>query len=172
MLESDFGWTGVLAEPSPRWHYDLRKNRPNSTIITDCVYSVTGEILDFFVSDYGELSTLNEFRQSDASCASSGNAELRNSSGYNHEVLSISLNDIFIKYFNSLPIDYMSIDTEGSELEILKNFNFPKFAPKLVTVEHNGTDAESKLDALFLANDYKRVFSEYTAFDAWYVHAN
>jgi len=51
LLESKYGWRGVLAEPSPQWHKKLKENRPNSNIITECIYSETGKKLDFFVSD-------------------------------------------------------------------------------------------------------------------------
>ena len=63
----------------------------------------------------------------------------------------------------------MSVDTEGSELLILENFDFAQFAPEIVTVEHNFTDAQDKLDGLFIKNNYIRVFKEHTQFDAWYV---
>ena len=33
-------------------------------------------------------------------------------------------------------IDFMTIDTEGSELNVLKNFNFQKYAPKILVVEY------------------------------------
>ena len=36
-----------------------------------------------------------------------------------------------------MEIDYLSIDTEGSEFLILKNFDFQKHTIKLITVEHN-----------------------------------
>lgn len=171
LLESNFGWQGVLAEPSPQWHENLKKNRPYCTIVTECIYSETGKNLDFFVSDVGVLSTLEQFRQSDI-FSMPGNTNARNSKGYNYKVSSISLNDVFIKYFNASPIDYMSVDTEGSELLILENFDFAQFAPKIVTVEHNFTDAQDKLDELFIKNNYTRVFKEHTQFDAWYVLQN
>ena len=121
-LEHDFQWQGVLAEPSPQWHIQLKKNRPKSTIITECIYSETGKDLDFFVSDQGVFSTLEEFKNSHIS-SMPGNTKARNESGYNHKVKTISLNDVFIKYFNGVAIDYMSVDTEGSELMILENFD-------------------------------------------------
>ena len=130
LLEKKFGWHGVLAEPSPQWHKQLKKNRPEANIITDCIYSETGQNLDFFVSKSGVLSTLEEFRQSDIS-SMPGNTASRNKSGHTVKVSTISLNDVFIKYFNSKPIDFMSVDTEGSELLILKNFNFKKFGPNV-----------------------------------------
>jgi FkbM family methyltransferase len=167
-LEHDFQWQGVLAEPSPQWHKQLKKNRPKSTIIKECIYSETGKNLDFFVSDQGVFSTLEEFKNSDIS-SMPGNTKARNESGYNHKVKTISLNDVFIKHFNGSPIDYMSVDTEGSELIILENFDFGRFSPKVVTVEHNFTESQPKLDELFNKNNYSRVFKEHTQFDAWYI---
>jgi FkbM family methyltransferase len=168
LLENNFNWKGVLAEPSPQWHENLKINRPNATIIEECIYYETGRSLDFFVSDVGVLSTLEKHRQSDISSMPVMTSS-RNKNGYNHKVISISLNDVFVKHFNSSPIDYMSVDTEGSELEILENFDFQKFGPKIVTVEHNFTDAQKKLDELFIKNNYLRFFKEHTQFDAWYV---
>ena len=98
-----------------------------------------------------------------------GNTQARNASGYNCLVDTISLNDVILKYFNGAQIDYMSVDTEGSELLILKNFNFEKYAPKIVTVEHNFSDAQNELDELFTRNNYLRFFNDFTQFDAWYV---
>ena len=168
LLENTFRWNGVLAEPSYTWHSSLKKNRPNCKILSECIYSETGKKLDFFTSSIGELSTLEQFRESDRTSIK-GNATDRNRKGFSHKVMSISLNDVFIKYFNSYPIDYMSVDTEGSEFLILENFDFEKFSPKIVTVEHNFTETQTKLDTLFSNNNYIRIFREYTQFDAWYV---
>ena len=32
-------------------------------------------------------------------------------------------------------IDFLSVDAEGSELDILKNFDFDKYSPKVIVVE-------------------------------------
>ena len=130
MLEEKFGWSGVLAEPSPQWHKELLANRQKATILTECIYSESGKKLDFFVSDSGVLSTLEEFRNSDIK-SMPGNHSLRNASGYTCEVTTISLNDVIIEQFDSAKIDYMSVDTEGSELLILKEFDFLNLRPKL-----------------------------------------
>jgi FkbM family methyltransferase len=168
LLENSYEWKGVLAEPSPQWYESLNKNRPNCKIINDCIYSESGKSLDFFVSNSGVLSTIEEYRDSDLK-SMPGNSKIRNSGGYSTKVLSISLNDVFIKYFNSSPIDYMSVDTEGSEFEILNNFDFKKFGPSILTVEHNQSDQEQKIDELLVKNGYLRYFKEHTQFDAWYI---
>lgn len=171
LLENSYEWKGVLAEPTPTWHESLNKNRPNCEIINDCIYSESGKKLDFFVSEVGELSTIEKYIDSDVK-SKPGNTKLRKSGGHSIKVQSISLNDVFIKYFNSSPIDYMSVDTEGSEFEILNNFDFKKFGPSILTVEHNQTDQEQKIDELMVKNGYLRYFKEHTQFDAWYILQN
>ena len=171
MLEQNLGWTGVLAEPSPQWHLELKKNRPNTRIITDCIWKSSGEKLDFFVSDIGILSTLNDYKHSDSS-SMPGNTELRIKNGKIIEVHSVSLNDVMEKTFNGLSPSYLSIDTEGTEFEILKSFDFGKYRPVVFTVEHNFTNLESKIDELMSSNGYVRVFRKITAFDAWYVRTD
>lgn len=167
-LEHEFKWTGVLAEPSPQWHDKLKANRPNTTLLFDCIWTETGQELDFFVSDHGVLSTLTEFRESDRE-SMPGNTDARNSGGSIVKVKTISLDDVFVEYFDSSPIDYMSVDTEGSEFEILNNFNFEKYGPTVLTVEHNHTALEGKIDDLLFSKGYVRAFKAYTEFDAWYV---
>ena len=60
MLENSDSWKGVLSEPSPQWHELLKKNRKNTKIITKCIWSESGKKLDFFMSDVGVLSTIND----------------------------------------------------------------------------------------------------------------
>ena len=168
LLEKEFDWNGVLAEPSPEWQNQLRANRPKSKLLSECIYSETGKTVDFFVSKEGALSTIEEFRESDIESLPI-NSKMRNEDGFSVKVPTISLNDVFIKYFNGEKIDYMSVDTEGSELLILSKFNFEKYGPKIVTVEHNFTSAQKNLDNLFKENNYKRFFPLQTQFDSWYI---
>ena len=117
------------------------------------------------MSSVGELSSLKKFRYS----SQHGNNLLRNENGYNTQVSSVSLNDVFVKYFDSKPIEYMSVDTEGCELLILKNFDFKNFGPEVINIEHNYQDDENELDILLTTNNYRRIFREFTQFDGWYI---
>ena len=171
MLEQNLGWTGVLAEPSPQWHLELKKNRPNTTIITDCIWKCSGEKLDFFMSDIGIYSSLNDYKLHDAS-SKPEQTQLRIKNGKIIEVQSVSLNEVMETTFNGFAPSYLSIDTEGSEFEILKSFDFGKYRPVVFTVEHNYTNLQSKIDELMSSNGYVRVFRKITAFDAWYVRAD
>ena len=168
MLENNLSWQGVLSEPSPQWHDALKKNRKNSKIISKCIWKESGKKLDFFMSDQGELSTLKDYIESDK-ISMPGNTEVRKKSGKTISVETISLNDVIKVYFDNVCPSYISIDTEGSEYEILKSFNLKIYRPKLFTIEHNFTENESKIDEHFISHGYVRIFRKLTAFDAWYI---
>ena len=168
MLEKLLGWNGTLSEPSTQWHDDLRKNRPFSDIITDCIWSESGKELNFFISDVGVLSTLDAFKENDR-LSMPENTRARIKSGKNISVKTISLNDVIQKNFKGKAPSYISIDTEGSEYQILSTFDFSKFRPVFFTVEHNFTNQQEKIDNLMQLNNYIRIFKEITAFDGWYV---
>lgn len=77
------------------------------------------------------------------------------------EIDSISINDIFQKYFSGKDIDFLNIDLEGIELEILKGFNLAEFRPKLICIEtlnfsntSFGTKTKDCVEFL-LKNNYK-----------------
>ena len=168
MLENFEKWQGVLSEPSLQWHEALKKNRKNSKIITKCIWSQSGKNLDFFMSDVGVLSTIKDFIESDKN-SMPGNTLERKKAGKIISVETISLNDVIKEYFNNISPSYISVDTEGSEYEILKSFKLDIYRPKVFTIEHNFTDFQMKIDDLMKLNNYKRIFRELTAFDAWYV---
>ena len=167
-LESSFNWKGVLSEPSPQWHEALKKNRKNSKIITKCIWKESGKKLDFFMSDFGPLSTIKDFVESDKISIPT-NTEIRLKSGKTISVETISLNDVIKEYFNSICPSYISIDTEGSEYEILKAFDLDNFRPKVFTIEHNLTENEKKIEEHLIANGYVRIFRKLTTFDAWFI---
>ena len=168
ILEKLFSWKGALSEPSPQWHDELKKNRKNSKIITKCIWKESGKKLDFFMSDNGAYSTINDFIDSDKVSMPKNN-NLRKQKGKIICVETISLNDVINEYFNDECPSYISIDTEGSEYEILESFNFDKYRPKLFTIEHNHTENELKIDEFLISNNYRRIFRKLTAFDAWYI---
>ena len=168
MLENTLNWSGVLSEPSPQWHEVLKENRKYTKIIKKCIWSESGKILDFFMSDRGNFSTLNEFVDSDK-YSMPLNTESRKKAGKLITVETISLNDVIKEYFNNTSPSYISIDTEGSEFKILESFNFENYRPKVFTVEHNFTELQSKIDELMVSKNYERIFRKLTSFDAWYV---
>jgi hypothetical protein len=75
------------------------------------------------------------------------------------------------KYDSPREIDYLSIDTEGSEYEILKEFNFNKYIFRVITVEHNYMPVRQRLNDLLIGAGYIRKFEAISGVDDWYVYS-
>ena len=65
-------------------------------------------------------------------------------------------------------IDYLSIDTEGSEFEILNSFNFAEYSFGVITCEHNYGQNRNAIYDLLSQNGYYRRFEKLSKFDDWY----
>jgi FkbM family methyltransferase len=162
ILEKNFEWKGILAEPAKFWHTDLKKNR-HAHIETSCVFKTSGESLLFNEADDTELSTIDTY-----SNVIDGYKENRKI-GKKYLVNTISLKDLLDKYNAPKNIDYLSIDTEGSEFEILSNFNFADYSIKIITCEHGYRPGSNKIYDLLIRNGYTQVYSEFSKWDYWFI---
>lgn len=164
LLEHKYHWKGILAEPNPFWHAQLHENRQGDNVAIDhrCVSSATGKTVEFLTTDTAdpELSGIAEFADGDHFSAV-------RSSGKSLQIETISLQDLLAQHRAPSVIDYLSIDTEGSEYDILSNFDFSTRS-RLISVEQN-TKTEAKLEALLAQRGYVRVFKEFSQWDGWYV---
>ena len=142
-------------------HAQLAANR-SCLVEHDCVWSKTGQQLDFAEADEAEISTLSDFKDADM------HSKSRRSSRH-YGVRTISLNDMLEKHSAPRDIDYLSIDTEGSELEILSSLDFNKYQFKAITCEHNHTASRALIHDLLSGAGYVRKFTELSDFDDWYV---
>lgn len=160
LLETEFGWNGILSEPAKRYHEILTKNRKCS-IERNCVWSHSGKKLDFFEAKGGTLSTLSNYVKSDYH---------KRVKKKKYKVSTISLLDMLIKHNAPKVIDYLSIDTEGSEFEILQNFDFNEFDIKIITVEHNyNKEIREKIFDLLSKFNYTRKYTAISEDDDWYI---
>ncbi len=162
LLEKEYGWRGILAEPVPYWHEALHRNR-SAIISTACVAGHTGLKVSLYIpKTSAEYATIcQNFKSSIHSDHFTTYEQI--------EVETISLIDLLQKYKAPQEIDYISIDVEGSELEILENFDFNKYKVYLWTIEHNNDiDRKAAIDKLMTAHGYELCFQEFSLFDAWY----
>jgi hypothetical protein len=117
--------------------------------------------LDFLETSSPELSTLSSFENSDEN--------LREINA-TYKVKSVSLIDLLNQYNSPSIIDYLSIDTEGSEFMILKDFDFSQYRFRIISCEHNYSTNREKIFKLLTQNGYERIWNEFTQFDDWYIN--
>jgi len=165
-LEKNHGWNGILAEPNPMHHEALHKNR-KCNISTKCVYTESNKILTFLdcggsADNEHALSALEEF----ANCDFHSNTRLSNHKKI--EVQTITLLDLLEQFNAPRQIDYLSLDTEGGEYEILKTFDWSYYDISLITVEHNYSQTRQNIYEFLTSKGYRRVQEKESKWDDWY----
>jgi FkbM family methyltransferase len=167
LLEKDFGWTGILCEAIPALYVQCKENRQNSIVESKCVWTITGEKLKFRqVAKYTGLSTIKAFMDNDC-------LALVRQFGIDYDVETISLLDLLDKHNAPKIIDYLSIDTEGSEFTILNAFDFNKYQINIITCEHNYvTSSRQSVLELLTSKGYTRVHQDRSQHDDWYIRSN
>lgn len=167
VLEKFYKWQGICVDPNPVFLQSLFNCR-DSLVSTLCVYSETGKILPFkFCVDEQQFFGWN-FRAGLQEHISSIDENIDKSFS-NINVLTISLNDLLELYKAPEEIDYISLDTEGSEYEILRTFNFKKYKVKCFTIEHDFGPMRDQIYQLMIKNRYQRVKEHYSGQEDWYV---
>lgn len=164
LLEDTYGWSGILAEPSP-YYFNLLKDNRKAICDSRCVWSKSGETISFtevdLDSDKG-LSGITELAFQDH------HSETRRNNSITYDVETVSLDDLLDSHNAPQIVDYISIDTEGSELNILEAYSFSREF-KFISVEHNGTDNRDKIYSLLTSKGYDRILTECSKWDDWYI---
>jgi FkbM family methyltransferase len=127
------GCRGVLVEPNPARRGALVAERPGDVVLSVGVGSGEPGEADFFMIGNADGSAIDTFQRAQAD-------EARRLVGEKASVKKVikvplvSINEIIAKHFRGAP-DFLSIDTEGMDLEILRSLDFNRFRPAVVCAE-------------------------------------
>lgn len=137
-FEKEMGWTGILIEPSVKGYEKCKINRPNSICLNYACVS----------SDYNEEYIMGDFQSNNPMASVDG---LRSKIKDLIPVKAITLEKILDKFCNK-NIDFLSLDTEGYELNILKGINLEKYRPNYMLIEIYTKDFLNIIEYLKLNN--------------------
>lgn len=168
VLEKNYAWSGIVAEAAKVWHDKVTANRSCAKDFR-AVAAHSKQNLIFKETDVQlGLSGLVDFFDDKEYHAQRRSA----STGRSYKVQTVSLNDLLSEHDAPDYIDYISMDTEGSESAILDTFDFDRYQVGLWTIEHNYFDrARNHIFATMSANGYKRLDPELSTIDDWYIPA-
>lgn len=161
LLLEEMGWDGIVAEPSDVFHHSLSINR-KCNIDHGCVSDTTGDTVVFYEVGASGLSSMEKYANNDGWASARGNHAKK-------EVVTITLKDLLDKYKAPKVIEYLSIDTEGAEFDILNAYDFSRHF-KVITVEHNHTSMKNDIHELLSSHGYIQVFHDLSDWDNWYIH--
>jgi len=163
LLERKFNWSGLLVEPAKIWHKELFENR-NCFISTKCVFNTSGNEIIFNETKDRSLSTIDSYSNNDGWSKSRAD-------GKKYIVETVTLNELIQEFKLPDIIDFLSIDTEGSEFEILTAIDFSRYKFRAITCEHNYTNNREKIYNFLTQNGYRRKFENLSLGDDWYVYS-
>lgn len=146
-FEKSLGWNGVLIEPNPYFYEDLKKNR-KCNISNKLCDGEAGKEIDFLIA--GPISgVLND---------KSGYWVKQNLNNQKIKLTTTTLSDVLDEFHSPYKIDFLSLDVEGSEYNILKTFPFDKYTFHFMCIEHNecydGSENKNNIRELLISKGY------------------
>lgn len=155
LLEEGHNWNGICIEPQENYYKQLIKNR-NCHTDNSLLFSEKGKLVDF--SEAGDLGGITSYIDKHTDAKNSKQIKLTTE----------TLTNILVKYNAPTTIDYMSLDTEGSELEILKGIDFDTYKFGIMTIEHNHVEPRRSDIRTFLEEKGYKFYKE-KGVDDYYV---
>ncbi len=150
------GWRGINIEPMEQMHTLLLQNRPEDINLKIGISDQAGDMDFYQVLGSSGLST---FARANASSAIDNGLGVRTS-----KVAVTTLNNVLKDHHMSV-INFMTIDVEGSEEEVLRGLDLSKFRPQVFVIEailpltsepttENTVFAHHKWEPILLQNGY------------------
>jgi hypothetical protein len=118
-FEKELGWTGILVEPNPVSYQKLCKMRPNSRIINAPISIYPTVMFHSYYGDSADMSAIEETVNDDIAVVYYNDEIIINEKKIIDELETTCLTDIIHQ-----PYDFMVIDTNGHELEVIQSWDF------------------------------------------------
>ena len=148
------GWAGICIEAHPEYADRCRRNRSGSVCIHGAAIEDDRERVTLYAESGGLFSSL-----------SSDEGPVRRHYRHNLslpfggfqaiEVPALTLNSALADVEGV--IDLISIDVEGSELDVLAGLDLEKHRPRVLLIEANTRRADNELSRYLIARGYHRI---------------
>jgi len=143
------GWAGLCVEAHPAYIDILKKNRPNSIVIHAAISNQDKASTTFYANARGALSTLvgglrKEFQ---------AKYKRTNPAWTPIQVPMRTLTSVLAEHQLST-VDVVSMDVEGGELAILREFDFSKCMPRVWVIEAINKHRETLTQSIMKAAGY------------------
>jgi len=137
-LERALGWTGIAVEPHPDVFKKLQANR-QCHLFNGCIGDQNGKLSFQAISGSAdELSTLSTVVNAGDEHHTALLDRMMAQYGGQKKIVEVECLTpaSLLERFGIGPIDYLSLDTEGFEMQILTAFDFDRFPVNVVDVEN------------------------------------
>lgn len=160
LLHKNKGWKGINVDLDPENIKVFNLARPDDINVNDALSSSIKE-MDLYY--YHKKSAINTISKEIADRQKAKVKQIKK--------ISTTTLDLILEKHSIKKIDYLSIDVEGHEFEVLNGFNIKKYNPDLVSIEYLNINAikfefhynniddvmNSNLYKYFVSNNYNLV---------------
>jgi len=154
-LLEEKGWSGLGIDPFPK----NCRSRTKTILEIGCVYSEDTEIEFVCASDLGGIKEHIDAHKDHSLVRSAHTVRIQ----------AKPLEHFLQKYSMPSKIEYLSIDTEGSEYEILASFPFDKYLFGCITCEHNN-ELEKREKIIKFLNQKNYLLDRELGVDDCFIH--
>jgi len=158
-FEVENNWTGINIEPIETVYKQLLKNRRNCINLNIAIDENNG-YSDFIINN-GYTEMLSGLKKCyDNRHLDRMKSEISQFGGETKtvKVITQTLETIFDKY-NIKNVNYLSIDVEGAEYNVIKSINFNKVFIDVIGFENNYSDVSDKIIKYLETKDYKIIYN-------------
>jgi len=171
-FEKQCGWSGMCIEPMPEVFAQLQKNR-DCICIEGCIYEKADHVRFLKINSSDPVLTMFSGIIENFDARHLQNIAKWTSGGkgtYEEIVVNCYKVQDLLAQYGMHHIDYLSLDTEGGELEILKSIDFDVVTIDVIDVENNFH--ESKFEDFLQTKGYKKIreldWDDIYVRSAWY----
>lgn len=125
------GWNGLCIDANPALVKKFKKYRPNDVVLCEAVSDKRGEVL-FYEFDRPAVNTIDE------ESIEEWKKKWQLLSA--RKVVTKTLDEILMENGVAGPVDLLSIDVEGHDLQVLKSLSLETVRPRLIVIEIHDFD--------------------------------
>jgi FkbM family methyltransferase len=146
------GYRGVLVEPNRTLCQRIREKRPGDTVLEAGIGVTAEKEADYYIMSHHSWNTFSREEAEHQVKESQGKIQIK-------EIIKMPLldiNDVMERYFQKAPT-FLSVDTEGLDLAILKSIDYSRFRPKVICAEtlvSSTTRTRAEIPAFMTTQDY------------------
>ena len=151
MLLYENGWEGINVDISYFSIKLFNHLRPKDTNLNLAISKTNGYVEMYYQKKLSQLPTI---KKENANNVFTGKIK-------NKKILSKTLTEVLNKSkYSEKKIDFLDIDAEGADLDVLESLDFSKYSPELICVEYIGKDKkDSNIFKFLINNGYENIWA-------------
>lgn len=155
------GWRGVCVEPHPAFYPILQEKRPQAICVeAACVGDAHASEVTIYCEELGLLSSIHKTEDYEKFVMGRYQGRGLPYTGLKATTVpAFTINRVLEDFLREEErLDFISIDVEGAELQLLKGFDVARFRPRVIVIESNHPE-QTKDTVAYFAQQWHYIYA-------------